>query len=102
MNKHEHFPGDYATHKYVVATKRPGHVFQLFTACDDFAQALEEFNHFTPDTHSHIEQVKIFTRGQWNGRRDTCRLHRNLQERTDPIPASIGMWLVNQADSGYF
>jgi hypothetical protein len=94
--------GDYITHRYAVATKQKGRVWTLFIACDDFSQADAEFSRFSAETHPHIEQVGVFTRGQWNGRRDSMRLRKNLQERTDPIPASIGMWLVNQADSGYF
>lgn len=93
---------DYITHKYAVATKRKGRIFQLFVACDDFDQAVSEFSRFTTESHPGIEQVAVFTRGQWNGRRTSMRRHKNLQDRTDQIPATVGMWLVNQADAGYF
>ena len=93
---------DYITCKYAVATKRKNRIFELFVACDNLDTAVAEFDKFTSKTHPHVEQVAVFTRGQWNGRRDSMRRHKNLQERTDPIPSSVGMFVINQADSGYF
>ena len=93
---------EYTTHKYVVATKRANRVFTMFTACDSLDDAYSEFDRFNQDTHPHIEQVAIFTRGQWNGRRNSMRYHKNLKTRADAIPSVVGMWLVNQADAGYF
>ncbi len=86
---------DYTTHKYVVATKRPNQTFQMFFACDDFEQAKQTFDNVT----TGYDQVRIYIRQQWNGKRETYRRHKNLVERTDPIPQSIGMWLINQARS---
>lgn len=86
---------DYANHKYVVATKRPKQTFQMFFACDDFSQAKQTFDCLT----SGYDQVRIYTREQWNGRRETYRYHKNLVERNDPTPQSIGMWVINQARS---
>lgn len=86
---------DYTTHKYVVAAKRPNQTFRMFFACDDLSRAKQTFDGLT----SGYDQVRVYTREQWNGKRETCRYHKNLVERTDPIPQSIGMWVVNQARS---
>jgi len=86
---------DYTKCKYVVATKRPNQEFKMFLACDDLDQAKQTFNNIT----SGFDQVRVYTRGQWNGQRQTYRYHKNLVERTDPIPQSIGMWVINQARS---
>lgn len=86
---------DYTRCKYVVATKREGQSFSFYFACDDLSQARKTFDGLT----DRYDQVRIYTREQWNGKRETYRYHKNLVERNDPIPQSIGMWVVNQARS---
>jgi hypothetical protein len=85
---------DYTTMRWVVATKRAGRVFQFYFAADNLDEALAQFN-----SADGCDQVRIYNRAQWNGSRSNYRYHKNLVERTDPIPASIGMWVINQAGS---
>lgn len=47
-------------------------------------------------------QIAIFRHGaSWENR--SPRYYRDLRDKIHkPVPAAIGMWLVNQADAGYF
>jgi len=88
----------YTYMKYVVATKKTNHTFQMYFGCDDLQQAIQEFEKVSDP---RVEQVAIFTRANWNGTRQSMKYHKNLKMREDAIPASVGMWLINQADSGH-
>lgn len=87
----------YTKHKYVVATKRAGQGFNMLFACDDYQLAQKTFNNV-----SGCEQVRIYIRAQWNGERSHYRMHSNLVENTAQISSSVGMMLINQADSTCF
>ena len=87
---------DYTKMKYVVATKKTNRIESFYFACDDLDQAEAEYN---KEYGNNVEYVKIYNRSQWNGSRRRCMKTRRLLPNNSSIPASVGMWLVNQAGS---
>ena len=89
--------------KFIVAGQYPSGIWNGYFACDDFSLAVENFKQLCEHGSHRYKAAAVFTREQWRRNRTTYRSHTNLRDRHDePIPAGLGMWLVNQADSGYF
>jgi len=93
----------YTKSSFVVGVQYPSGTWNLYSGCDNLQAALQDFNNITPDTHANrYKAAAIFTRGQWHSQSGQSRYFKALRDNNDPIPSSIGMWIVNQADSGYF
>lgn len=94
---------DYTKCKFVVAGQYPSGLWNLYYAADDFAAVKRSYEMLSETGNDRYKAAAIFTREQWNGRRDSYRYHINLRDRGgESIPAAAGMWLINQADGGYF
>ncbi len=98
------YPEEYTTSKYIVAGQFPSGIWNLYSGCKDLQSAIKDFVSLCEfDNGSKYKAAAVFTRGQWHGSRNTYRRHKNLRNRQDePIPPGVGMWIINQADSGYF
>ena len=89
--------------RYIVAGQYPSGIWNEYYGCDDFQTAVEAFEGLCNFGEDRYKAAAVFTRSQWHGKQDTYRRHKNLRDRSDePIPAAVGMWIINQADSGYF
>lgn len=94
---------DYSKAKFIVAGQYPSGIWNLYASSDDLGLALKDFDSLKGFGADRYKAAAVFTREQWNGSRSTYRRHINLRDRHDEsIPAGIGMWIINQADSGYF
>lgn len=90
---------EYTTMKYIVAVKKINRVEELYFASDLLSEAEREYSkEYGPD----VQCVKLYNRSSWNGSRRRAMKVRNLLPNSDPIPFSLSMWIVNQADSACF
>lgn len=89
-------------HRFIVAGLCPTGEWD-FAGRFDWETALSEFEKLCQNGAEHYKAAAVFTVGQWESASGRYRRFRNLRDRSgEAIPATLGIWLVNQADAGYF